>query len=125
MRDLQYRVGIGFKTELEVGECTIYRHDASTPEAPVWIFAFRFTRNTDGKPETRRLPINPGTDAPGDPSRGWGLKRVSAGRWQVTPSIKCLERVVGDDGKKVDVETWHDNVEIVGVPDDEPWTKGH
>jgi hypothetical protein len=87
---------------------------------------WRFYRTTDGKTETRLIPVNP-NGGPEDTHHSWGLTRVGPGRWQVAPSIQCLERRPhpnhpGDRTKYIQVETWHRTPAIVGVPDTEPWT---
>lgn len=103
---------------LAIGECCIFNH-AAAGHPPVWIMAWRFTRTTDGKPEVRHLPVNPN----GDHVLGgaWGLRPLGGGRWQIAPSIRCLEQ--RGDAPGEEIETWHETPVIEGVPDDEPWTR--
>jgi hypothetical protein len=121
-RDPRYSAGIG-PDVLAPGECAIGKDENGT-----WL-AFSFTRTTDGKPETRRIPIHVG----GPPTHNvegkggaWGFTRVSPGVWQVSPSIQCLEqrRDPNDPTKHVDVETWHETPQVVDVPENEPWMAG-
>jgi len=115
MSDLWYRPRADVK-ELQVDECTIY-----LGRPGLWLLAWRFRRKTDGKPERRVIPVSPNEGPQAGPT--WGLKRIEAGRWQISPSIQCIDRVVADDDPKnyKDVETWHETPAINGVPEDEPW----
>ena len=100
------------------GECGVWRSRGDTE----WYFSFAFLRTTDGKPEHRSIPIVVGRDlAPGE--RGWSLKKAAPGRWQIHPSISCLEYVKDKDEQPKSVEVWHETPVIVGVPDEEPWTR--
>lgn len=115
-RDERYSAGVA-PDVLSPGECAIGK---SAPGGTVYL-AFCFTRVTDGKPETRRIPIHVGGTPDND---GWGFTLVVPGVWQVTPSIKCSERLhndPSDSAKYEDVEVWHETPQVVGVPDDEPW----
>jgi len=116
MSELQYRAGVN-RNELKAGECVIFRSGDDGP----WLFAFSFVRLTDGKPEIRIIPVTPNGEAQPLPHHTWGLQRAGSSRWQITPSIKCLDRVPNPQ-KDMEVEVWHETPAIVGVPDTEPWT---
>lgn len=113
-----------FHSNLQPGECTIYQPPGSEGH---WYMRFCFYRTTDGKPEIRLLPVNP-NGGPEKQHHSWGLKRTAIpGRWQIAPSIQCLEQrrhpdFPDDPEKYVRIETWHQTPAIVGVPDSEPWT---
>jgi len=106
--------------QLAPDECTVYLHKEDPAE--FWLFAFCFLRVTDGKPERRLIPVNPGA-GPGGPNGAWGLVAIEGGQWQVVPSIRALEQRPdpSDPEKSIEVETWHQNVAVVGVPPGEPW----
>ena len=123
--ELRYRGGEHAKRDLQPGECTIfdnpYRHGN-------WLMAFRFIRATDGKPETRTIPVNPrGGPTNRDAAIGmtWGLQPIvrSPGQWQISPSVNCLDSVPdpNDASKNIDVEVWHKVPVVVDVPEGEPW----
>jgi hypothetical protein len=116
--ELRYRQNTE-RDDLQENECTI---------APVggglamMVYCFR---RKDGKLERRTLPVRPNGDA-GDAEHSWGLRRsvpAAPGRWQIAPSIKCMERVrdLTDPKKDIDVEVWHETPAIIDVPEGEPW----
>jgi hypothetical protein len=108
--DLLYRAGV-LRADLGESECTI------AGQGGPWLLSFCFRRKTDSKLETRVIPVNP-NGVQGGPFRAWALTKVGPGRWQLFPSIKCLEQDA--DGK--DIETWHEQPCLIEVPDDEVWT---
>ena len=126
--DLVYKYG-ATKDELQLGECIVYRNgDASAP----WLLAFCFQRTTDGKLETRIIPVNPGGAPGGGPHQhSWGLKWSAHNRWQCRPSIACSEWIPGPDGKPLlspdgkpqGVSVWHEVVDVTAVPDGEDWAQ--
>jgi len=106
--------------KLAENECTIFRGHG--PGEGPWMLRFCFRRVTDGKLESRAIPVYPNAD---QQSGGWGLKRVDGG-WQVAPSIACSNREPDgdfqDDRSKDKVtEVWHQTPLLVEVPDGEPW----
>lgn len=116
MSDLWYRARANAK-DLAVGECTIF-----CARPGLWMLAFCFRRKTDGKSERRVIGIEPNGEFQ-QSRQSWGLKRVEAGKWQVSPSIQTIDRVP-DESKTPpwrDEETWHETPAINGVPEDEPW----
>ncbi len=125
--DVSYEVLLGSDSTLASGECCVVRRD----ETDAWRLGFCYTRESDGKIEVRIIPVNPNGPAGGGPdSHSWGLN-LKDGRWAITPSINCLDFVWGedgkprrgDDGKPIQIEVWHKNAVIVGVPDGESWQK--
>lgn len=115
----------GYGETLEPGECSFHQHESGT-----WLMHFRFVRDTDGKTETRIIPVNPNGDAVPQPNvcndwGKWGIRRTgNPGQWRISPSINCIDQVKGEDGQPKKIEVWHkDNVTIEGVPDWEPWTQ--
>ncbi len=123
--DVPYSGGGLSQDALASGECCIVRRDPSAG----WLLGFGFTRENDGRHEVRIIPINPcGPQGGGPDPRSWGLER-KGDRWAVGPSINCLDFVLDGDGKPVrdangkpvQIEVWHKNAVIVGVPDGEPW----
>jgi predicted O-methyltransferase YrrM len=122
--ELRYRPS---SEPLQVGECSIY----DNPYKPGhWLMSFRYIRITDGKPETRAIPVNPNagpTDRDASIGLTWGLQRVGPGKWQISPSIKCLDTIPdpANPDKNVEVEVWHQVPAVLDVPDSEPWTKVH
>lgn len=116
MSDLWYQPGAQAK-DLAIDTCTIFH-----ARVGVWMMAFCFRRKTDGKIERRVVGVNPNGDFQAD-RQAWGLKRVHAGRWQISPSIQTIDRVrdkSAPEGYR-DIETWHETPAINGVPEDEPW----
>ena len=120
MSELRYRKDVA-RGDLQENECTI---------APVGnglaMMTYCFRRVTDGKLERRTLPVHPNGDA-GDTEHSWGLRPVDpkgSGRWQIAPSIRCMERIrdSADPKKDIDVEVWHETPTIINVPDGEPWS---
>ena len=94
------------------GECGIWRPLGDTGP---WYLSFGFTRTTDGKSESRSIPVNV-NGPPINEHNAWGLKRTDVpGRWQINPSIQCC------DGNRDDLEVWHETPAIVDVPEGEPW----
>ena len=88
------------------------------------MMRFAFVRTTDGKMEARSIPVVPhGDSCSTSVGPGWGLKPLGGGCWQVSPSIRCLDREPDpqDPSKDRDVEVWHHVPVVVGVPDGEPW----
>ena len=117
MSELLYVVG-GARETLQLGQC--YIREGSSER---WFMVFSFVRTTDGKTEQRTIPVNPNGDAL-TTEKGWGLKRIGHDRWQISPSIKCSDRIPdpADLEKDIDVEVWHETPAIAGVPNTEPWT---
>ncbi len=103
---------------LAPGECVV---EPSLESPSRWLLWFCFTRTTDGKTERRWIPVLPNEDAPNGRA-GWGLRRAGADRWQIAPSIKCLESRDHDGAD--DVEVWHETPMLVEVPDGLPWQNG-
>lgn len=111
------------RLSLEENECTIFRSDGDPRFR--WHLRIRHRRKNDGRLTDTAVPVFPNEDAPKN-KPGWGLKRVEAGRWQVSPSILVSTREPdpNDPSKHRDVELWHETPAIVGVPDGERWTGG-
>ena len=110
--------------DLAVGECTMHRASGSRA-ARWWQLWFLALRETDGQPENFCVPMNPnGHYLENGPSgRTWGLTKIGAGLWQVSPSID----VGGDRNARTNAvgpSLWHQTPQIVGVPDAEPWANG-
>ena len=78
-----------------------------------------------GSWNAERFPSDP-TEAPWPVAaeHSWGLRRAGPGRWQVEPSIKCLDRIrdPADPTKSKEIEVWHETPAVVDVPEDEPWS---
>lgn len=116
MSDLWYRARTDSKN-LGINECTIF-----LARPGVWMMGFCFRRKTDGKIEKRVIGVEPNGEFRKE-RLSWGLKRIEAGRWQVSPSIQCVDRVRDKESRAGyrDIETWHETPTINGVPEEEPW----
>lgn len=103
---LTYRADLEID-ELGLDECRVVPSKL-TPLA--WVLCFHVA-TTDDHEQTFRVPVNPGGDhvERGPLGRTWGLSRVDASTWRVSPSI--------------DFGTWHQTLTIVGVPEDVEWSQ--
>jgi hypothetical protein len=119
---LVYRpVAIG---DLAESECVI--RSTRDSKGRVWWQLWAWVRRAgSGELFYVGVPVNPnGPYLESGPSgrRTWGLTRVDASDWQVSPSID----VVGDelpDGTR-GPSLWHETPRIVRVPDGERWITG-
>lgn len=128
MYELHYRPMSLMADELREDECLVHR--AMREGARYWLFWWRTRRQTDGALELFCVPILPheGYSEAGPGGRSWGVMRVGAGRWALSPSVNVLD----DQGGRQTVagfaptacSLWHQTPIFTGVPEDEPWAKG-
>ena len=115
-------------------ECTIHRASGSNA-ARWWLLWFCAPRDSDGITELFAVPVNPlGVYIENGPGgRTWGLslppasvQEIAPGthNWLITPSINVLDTRDAVAGTHHWPSLWHHTPEIIGVPDDEVWTKG-
>lgn len=117
MSELRYRRGAK-REDLGENECFVKGVGGG-----LCSLVFRFRRVTDGKLETRTLPVRPNGQA-GGAEHAWGLNRTNVpGKWQISPSIAAQDIVPDPDapnGQRT-IEVWHQTPAIVDVPEGEPW----
>ena len=111
--------------DLALGECTM--HSCQAPSgARWWQLWFFVARDSDGQPDTFRVPVIPNgsfTES-GPGGRTWGLTSMGAGVWQVSPSINVLDTRDTVAGEHQFPSLWHQTPQVSDVPDSELWAQG-
>jgi hypothetical protein len=110
--------------DLAVGECTVHSCAAANG-LRWWQLWFRVEREDNGQPADFVVPIAPhgSLTESGPGGKTWGVTRVGAGLWQVSPSINVLAGEVVA-GAHPEPSIWHRTPQIDGVPDSEHWAAG-
>jgi hypothetical protein len=108
-------------SDLALDECTI--RSTRNAEGRAWWQLWTYVLRADtGEPFYVGVPVNPnGPYVEVGPSgrRTWGLTRVAANEWQVSPSIDVVGDELPGGGRKP--SPWHQTPAIVGVPEGERW----